>query len=83
MTQSHSNTEERTFTHLTEIERGQLAAYLDEGVSLREIARRMGRDASTISRKKNRGTVQQIDTRRKNLYHLLRRRWRPCLRGKP
>ncbi|QKY68713.1 helix-turn-helix domain-containing protein [Lentibacillus sp. CBA3610] len=62
MTQPYSNTEERTFTHLTEMERGQIAAYLDEGVSLREIGRRMGRDASTISREKNRGSVQQIDT---------------------
>lgn len=65
MTQSNSNTKKRTFTHLTEIERGQIAAYLDEDVPLREIARRMGRNVSTISREKERGTVQQIDTFRK------------------
>ena len=45
-----SNTKRRTFTHLTEIERGQIAAYLDENLSLREIARRLGRNVSTISR---------------------------------
>ena len=64
MTQTHSNTKERTFTHLTEIERGQIAAYIDEGLSLREIGRRMGRNPSTISRERKRGTVQQIDTYR-------------------
>ena len=65
MTQTNSNTKRRTFTHLTEIERGQIAAYLDEDLSLREIARRTGRNVSTISREKKRGTVQQIDTFRK------------------
>lgn len=38
MTQSNSNTKKRTFTHLTEIERGQIVAYLDEDPPLREIA---------------------------------------------
>ena len=65
MTQPYSNTKQRTFTHLTEIERGQIAAYIDEGLSLREIARRMDRNVSTISRERKRGTVQQIDTHRK------------------
>jgi len=65
MTHTHSTTKEHRFIHLTEIERGQIAAYLDEGLSLREIARRMGRNVSTISREKKRGTVQQIDTFRK------------------
>lgn len=65
MTQTHSTTKERTFIHLTEIERGQIAAYIDEGLSLREIARKMGRDVSTISREKKRGAVQQLDTLRK------------------
>ena len=65
MTQTNSNTSKRTFKHLTEIERGQIAAYLDEDLPLREIARRMGRNVSTISREKERGTVKQIDTFRK------------------
>lgn len=62
MTQSNSNTKERTFTHLTEIERGQIAAYLDEDVPLREIARRMNRNVSSITRETKCGTVKQIDT---------------------
>lgn len=62
MTQTYSNTKERRFIHLTAIERGQIAAYLDEGLSLREIARRMGRNVSTISREKKRGMVHQMDT---------------------
>jgi len=65
MTKNNSNTKRRTFTHLTEVERGQIAAYLDENLSLREIARRMNRDVSTISRERKRGTIQQIDTFRK------------------
>lgn len=65
MTQSHSTTKGRTFTHLTEIERGQMAALHNEGISQREIARKMGRHVSTISREIKRGTVQQIDTNRK------------------
>src|SRR5690625_5719870 len=64
MTHINSNTKERTFTHLTEFERGQIAAYLEEDLALREIARRIGRDVSTISRERDRGTVQQIDTHR-------------------
>ncbi|MBW8347934.1 IS30 family transposase [Bacillus sp. IITD106] len=62
MTQTDSNIKGRTFTHLTEIERGQIAAYLEEGLSMNEIGRRMGRAGSTISREIKRGTVQQIDT---------------------
>lgn len=65
MTQTNSNTKEHAFTHLTEIERGQIAAYIDEGLSLREIGKRMGRNVSTISRERKRGTAQQIDTFRK------------------
>ncbi|MFA1822255.1 helix-turn-helix domain-containing protein [Virgibacillus oceani] len=56
MTKTNSNTKERRFSHLTEIERGQIAAYLDEDLPLREIARRMGRHVSTISREKKRRT---------------------------
>src|SRR5690625_2899528 len=66
MVQSKSNTTKRIFTHFTEIERGQLAVYLDEYLSMREIGRRLGRHASTISREIKRGTVQQIDTNRKS-----------------
>lgn len=65
MTQINSNTKGHSFSHLTEIERGKIAAYLDEGLSIREIGRRIGRAASTISRERRRGSIQQIDTNRK------------------
>ncbi|MEK4303325.1 IS30 family transposase [Oceanobacillus sp. FSL K6-0251] len=65
MTHSHSNTEKRNYTHLTEIERGQIAAYREQGMSLREIGEKIGCDHSTISRELKRGTVEQIDTNRK------------------
>lgn len=54
MTQTHSNTKERKYTHLTDIERGQIAAYLEEGLKLSDIAKKMGRHKSTISREKRR-----------------------------
>ncbi|MHA6252756.1 helix-turn-helix domain-containing protein [Oceanobacillus sp. CAU 1775] len=51
--------------HVTEIERGQIAAFIVEGLSLREIGRRMERNPSTISRERKSGTVQQMDIFRK------------------
>lgn len=67
MTQVHSNTKEHTFTHLTEIERGQIAAYIDEGLSLREIAGKVGRNVSTISREKKRDVGARVyEESRKN-----------------
>jgi len=38
-TVTQSNTDGRTFTHLSEIEQGQIAVYLDEDIKQREIAR--------------------------------------------
>lgn len=65
MTQANSSIEKRTFKHLSDTERGEIAAYFNLGLSLREIGRKMGRCASTISRELKRGSVQQIDTLRK------------------
>lgn len=62
MTHIHSNTKKRKYTHLTDIERGQIAAYIEQELSYREIAEKMGRDVSTISREVKRGSVQQMDT---------------------
>src|SRR5699024_12729163 len=62
MTQTHSTTKKQSYTHLTEIERGQIAAYIQEGLSYHEIRRRLGGNVSTISREIERGTVMQIDT---------------------
>lgn len=64
MTHYHSNTEKRSYTHLTKIERGQIAAYSEQGLSLRNIAKKIERDHSTISRELKRGTVEQLDTNR-------------------
>ena len=66
MAHSDSNTNKRDFTHLSETERGEIAAYIDAGLSLREIGRRMNRNVGTISREKKRGSVQQIDTNRES-----------------
>lgn len=65
MAQNNCSTGKRTFTHLTETERGEIAAYKSMGLSLREIGLKIGRDPSTISRELKRGAVQQIDTNRK------------------
>src|SRR5699024_5287173 len=62
MTQTHSTTKKQSYTHLTEIERGQIAAYIQERLSYREIGRRLGRNVSTSSLEIERGTVMQIDT---------------------
>lgn len=53
MTQTHSNTKKRNYTHLNDIERGHIVAYLEQGLSLRDIAKN-GRNVSTISREKKR-----------------------------
>lgn len=39
-----------SYKHLTPEERGKIEAYLDEGLSQAEIARRLDRNRSTISR---------------------------------
>ena len=62
MTQSHSSTPKSTFVHLSETERGEISAYLNVGLSQREIARKLGRDVSTISREIKRGSVPQLNS---------------------
>jgi IS30 family transposase len=44
-------------THLTPFERGQIDAFLSDGLSRREIARRLGRSPATISRELRRNTT--------------------------
>ena len=55
-----SNTSARTFKHLSEFDRGKIKALLEEGLSPAQIARRLGRHRSTISREINRGTTTQL-----------------------
>ena len=44
------------YKHLTAEERGKIEAYLDEGLRPAEIARRLDRHRSTITREIQRGT---------------------------
>ena len=48
MAQAHSTTSVRSFKHLSDTERGEISAYLKTGLSLRAIAQKTGRSASTI-----------------------------------
>lgn len=63
MTYSHDNTSNRAGKHLTYGERCKIEAYLEEGLTRREIGRRLGRHHSTISTEIERGTVRQIKQR--------------------
>lgn len=65
MAQGNCSTRKRTFTHLTETERGEIAAYKAMGLPLRKIGLKIGHNPSTISREFKRGAVQQMDINRK------------------
>lgn len=67
MAQCIYSTGKRTFTHLTETDRGEIAAYKAMGLSLREMGLKLKResDPSTISHELKQGAVQQINTNRK------------------
>ncbi|MCU9534449.1 IS30 family transposase [Streptococcus sp. CSL10205-OR2] len=54
------STTKHPYCHLSEAERGKIEVYLSEGLTLAEIARRLGRHRSTISREIKRGTVEQV-----------------------
>lgn len=66
MTRSHSSTKRRSYTHLTEIEGGQVVAYSEQGLSLRDIKNKLRWDHSTISRELKQGKVEQLDTNRQS-----------------
>ena len=59
MSTNHFTTKQ-PYHHLSEAERGKIEAYLSEGLKPAEIARRLGRNRSTISRELRRGTVRQV-----------------------
>uniref|UniRef100_UPI001CDD17A1 helix-turn-helix domain-containing protein n=1 Tax=Levilactobacillus fujinensis TaxID=2486024 RepID=UPI001CDD17A1 len=50
----------RHFQQLQSFERGQIMAWLSAGWSYRQIARKLGRNVSTISREVKRGTTTQF-----------------------
>lgn len=58
MSYNHLNTK-KSYSHLSSIERGKIAAYHEEGKKPAEIARLLGRHRSTITRELTRGTVTQ------------------------
>jgi len=61
MTQLDINTT-NNYQQLSEAERGAIQAYHEEQYSIREIARRLNRNPSTISRELKRGTVRQLNS---------------------
>ena len=50
----------QSYKHLSEAERGDIEAYLSVGLKPTEIARRLGRNRSTITREMNRGSITQV-----------------------
>ena len=53
-------TANKSYKHLYEAERGKIEAYFSVGLKPAEIARRLGRNHSTITREINRGSVTQV-----------------------
>ena len=53
------STTNQSYKHLSEAERGEIEAYLGVGLKPAEIARRLGRNRSTITREINRGSITQ------------------------
>ena len=56
---NYSNTNQ-SYKHLSEADRGEIEAYLSVELKHAEIARRLGRNRSTITREINRGSVKQV-----------------------
>ena len=54
------STTNQSYKHLSEAERGEIEAYLSVGVKPAEIARRLGRKRSTITREINRSSITQV-----------------------
>ena len=54
------STTNQSYKHLSEAERGEIEAYLSAGLKPAEIARRLGRNRSTITREMNRGSITQV-----------------------
>lgn len=57
---SNYSTTNQSYKHLSEAERGKIEAYLSVGLKPAEIARRLGRNRSTITREINRGSITQV-----------------------
>ena len=57
---TNNSTTNQSYKHLSEAERGEIEAYLSVGLKPAEIARRLGRNRSTITREINRGSITQL-----------------------
>lgn len=62
MGQDKISTRNKKYKHLSEGERHKIEAYLREGFKCRQIAKRLGKSPSTISREIKKGNVLQKDT---------------------
>ena len=63
-------TTNQSYKHLSEAERGKIEAYLSVGLKPAEIARRLGRNRSTITREINRGSIKQVkQVNRQKVYY--------------
>lgn len=60
MTYSNSTTTRLEGQHLTAIERGKIAAWHSEGISNRQIAKRLGVVPQTINNELKRGKLKQV-----------------------
>ena len=64
------STTNQSYKHLSEAERGEIEAYLSVGLKPAEIARRLGRNRSTITREMNRGSITQVkQVNRQKVYY--------------
>ena len=68
MVKEDDTPKQRTFQHLSMSERGEIKALVREGNSVSDIARKTGRNKSTISREIKRGRVRQLDSELKERY---------------
>jgi len=62
MSQINCTTKTRHYTHLSEVERGQIQAMLKLKIPIKVIAAELGRDPSTIYREIKRHSVEQLDS---------------------
>lgn len=55
------STTNQAYKHLSEAEREKIEAYLCSGIKPAEIARRLGKNRSTITCEINRGSITQVE----------------------
>ena len=68
MSQNHLITEKESFQHLTLEERREIQTHYASGISMRIIAKLLGRSVSSISEEIKRGTVLQKLSNRNEVY---------------